>query len=137
MSKSRTRPPLDRLERVQLLDLGQRLVALRRVDQRQGDRVALHAEPAIVDPGGAQAGTDVADHALQALLEHGRDVDLEQQIGAALQVEAERDRTAGQEAGQAVAHRLRQEVGQQRQDGEQTDGDDHGRAPGKTLEHVE
>ena len=67
MSKSRTRPPLDRLKGFSLLDLGQRLVALRRVGQRQGHRVALHAEPAIADPGGAQAGADVADHALETL----------------------------------------------------------------------
>ena len=70
-------------------------------------RVALHAQPAIADAGGAQAGADIADHALQPLGEHRRDVDLEQEVGAALQVEAERDGAVRQQARQAVAHGLR------------------------------
>ena len=88
-------------ERVQLLDRGQGLLALRGVGQGQRHRVALHAEPAVADRAPRARRADVADHVLQALAVDRRQVDLEQQVGAALEVQPERDLPLRQPSGKA------------------------------------
>ena len=120
---------------VQFGYLGQRLVALRHIGQRQGHAVALNAQTSVANAGRAQGAADVANHRLQPLAIDRRDVDLEQKIGTALQIQAQRDGAVGQKSRQAVAGCLREEIGQQRQDPEQANGDNDERPPGRKLGH--
>ena len=62
------------------------------------------------DPGLAQGGAHVLHQIGDLLLAHGRNVDLEQQIGAALQVETEVQGVLRQPARQGLALRRAQQI---------------------------
>ena len=75
------------------IDLGQRLAGI--VDpagfaDREHDRIAFYREAGIADIRVEQRVADIVDDRIQALALRRRDIDLEQQIGPAAQVEPER-----------------------------------------------
>ena len=58
---------------------------------REGDRVAFDIEPGIADMGVAQGIADAVDDRAEAIALRRRDIDFEQQVGTAAQIETERD----------------------------------------------
>jgi hypothetical protein len=90
----RSRPVAGEVDGEVGIDLTQRLARI--VDavglaDRKGDRIAFDVEPGIADIGVSQRIADVVDNRVEALALRGGNIYLEQQIGAAAQVEPERD----------------------------------------------
>ena len=82
----------------------------RGIGQRQYHGIALDAEPAIADPLRPQRGARVVEQAVQALGDHRIEIDLEQQMGAALEVEPEIDLLVRQPVRHALHLGAREEI---------------------------
>ncbi len=87
------------IERLQELD---RPRAVRRIGERQGRGVAAQAEAAVADPRWPQDAADIVDQRVDPLLDDRMQIDLEQQMRAALEIEPEVDLLVGQPVGQPL-----------------------------------
>ena len=87
---------------IELAEQLDRLTGTRRIGQRQRRGVAPHAEAAIADPRRPQDRADVVQQRVEPLVDHRPQIDLEQQMRAALQVEAEIDLLVRQPVRQAL-----------------------------------
>jgi hypothetical protein len=89
----RPRPVRGNVDRQVRIDLAQGLACafdLVRFADREGDRIAFDAEAGISDIGVAQRVAHVVDDRVEALALGRGDIDLEQQVGTAAQIEPER-----------------------------------------------
>ena len=93
---------LDRGLRVERFEHAPRPLDVGRVADFESDLAARGAQPAIADPRPAQALAGRVHDALQPLGDHHVQFDLQQQVGAALQVEAEAHLLAGREVRHGV-----------------------------------
>ncbi len=82
------------------------------VAERQLDRIAVDAEAGIADIDLAQLAADAVDDAGQPLAHHRIDIGGEQQMRAALEIEAEADPLMGKKTGDLVVDARGQQVGQ-------------------------
>jgi hypothetical protein len=86
------------------IDLAQRLariIGAVRLADREDDRIAFHIEPGISNVGVAQRVAHIVDEQVEPLVLRCRDIDLEQQVRAAAQVEPECHLLVRQPAGEA------------------------------------
>ncbi len=77
----------------QFAELGERLLRVLTLADAQLDAVTARRQSGIADTRFPQDATDVVEQGLYLFLAHGRGVDLEQDVRAALQVETEHDVT--------------------------------------------
>ena len=83
-----------------------------RVGQREGYRIAADPEAAIADPLRPQRAADLVDQPDQPLLDHRLEIDLEQQMRAALEVEPEIDLLVRQPVRHPLHLGARKQIGQ-------------------------
>ncbi|MNY05928.1 hypothetical protein D3C86_1386630 [compost metagenome] len=104
----------------QLAQLRQRRVELTRIGDGDDHAARLALQGADIDLLFAQGDPHVFHQVGDALVAHLRHIDLEQEVGATLQVEAQVQAVLGQPAGQRVALRLTEHAreGQQQPDNE-------------------
>ena len=112
----------------------QRQVGVRALADVHLGAVALDDETGIADARLAQHAAHVVEQRLQHLLAHGLGVDLEQDVRAALQVEAEHD-VALRPFRPARHHLFRQEIGNGEQANEDCRKDNRRRLPTREIEH--
>ncbi len=105
------------------------------IAQREDNLVTLDVEPGVADPVVAQRGAGTVDDVVEALLQRGAEIDLEQKVRAAAQIEAEADLPLGQEAGQRVDRRCGKEVRRGKDHAKRADDQDEGDLPGLKMQH--
>ena len=121
------------------IDLGQRLSRI--VDalglaDLEHDRVVFDREPGIADVGVEQRVAHIVDQRVEPLALGRGDIDLEQQVRAAAQVETQRHLLVREERGQAVECGLAQEVRRRQQHAERADRADQHDFPIGEIQHA-
>ena len=108
---------------------------MRGVGDAHRDFVTPHAKAGIADAFAAQRTTHFGNQRLKLVFDRGRNIDFEQQIRAASQVEAQIDLLRGQPAGHARQALLRDEIRDRKENAEQTDDADQHDFPAFELKH--
>ena len=106
------------------------------VADRKGDRVAFDIEAGISDMGIAQCIADAVGNRVEALALRRIDIDVKQEIGAAAQVEAERDLLFRDEMRQIAELRGGEQVRQAQQHAEQAGPADQQNFPVGEIQHA-
>ena len=117
--------------------LARGLLIGRRVAQGQPDRLAGDAQAGIADLGAAQGRPHLVLERFQALAHDHLDLDLEQQVRAAPEIEAKADLLVGQPAGQRRGLVLAQQVGPGEEQAEPTDPEDQVDLPALEVKHFQ
>jgi hypothetical protein len=128
-------PKHSRQDRVQLVELGPGERCLAGLGEGEADHAVLHAEAAIADALAPERQAHLGDEVLEALLDHGVDADLEQQVRAALQIEAEIDLAFRQPVGPSLDRVPGKEVGHGGDHGTDQHDDDEPDLPGLERLH--
>ena len=121
--------------RVDLGELALRILDAIRFPDREGDRIAFDIEAGITDMGVTQRIADAVDRRIEPLTLSRRNIDLEQQIGAAAQIKTERH-LLSRVTGQIGELRRGQQVQRAEQQAEQAHPTDQQNLPIGEIQHA-
>ena len=119
----------------QFADFLHRQVHLLGLANRHGDGIIAFAQIPIADALAAQGGTHGIHQGGQTFLHHDFGLNLQQQMRAALQIQAQVDLFMRQPAGQTLGDPHGQEIGDRKCQAEQTQHGDQGDFPGGEIQH--
>ncbi len=120
---------------IDLLDEGADIVEPLGLAQREGDAVALGIEPGIADARRAELAAQRIDQRVEALAPDGAHVDLEQQMRAAAQIEAEAHLLLRDPPRQGIERLRREQIGQAQDHAQRANPQDQRHQPFRKVKH--